>query len=226
MYINPQTIELDGLDDLIALTAYQSRAKSLPGGGYVLSENLANNKGGILYAQGVEIDHEKIQRLSKLSENNKDWDLKFSIQKNEALTETLRNRIKDDFGRMIETRKGRQEYRKMMEKVESTLEKYYTDIVSSDEMVYALIQAKYSELDNNDDNVTPMFNNAIHNCLLIIGIFQHAFEVTNTRFTHDDIMAGAQAGLLSSLGGIETSPMYKTKPIEEKEIRFSGRKPQ
>ena len=123
MYINPESIQLDNIQDLLTLTLYKPKTRALPGDGYVLAEDLVSkDKGGILYAKGMELDYDKIERLLRLRESNPDWDLSFVIQKNEKLTETLNKRVKADFVRLMESRKARNEYRRMMEKVGNTLD--------------------------------------------------------------------------------------------------------
>ena len=111
MIINTDIIEIGDLEELIAFTWFKpSVSRSVPGG-FTLAENLVNNKGGILYPKGTDLDADKIGRLIKLRDNNPDWKFIFKLERSERLNKTLCDRIYSDFNRFIVSKESRMEFR-------------------------------------------------------------------------------------------------------------------
>jgi len=220
MFINPQTLEVESLDELLAVTQYRPKVPTSVQVGFQLADNLNNAKGGVLYAKGADLDFEKIERLIRLQETNSEFELIFSIQKNDQLAGTFRDRILGDFNRFLASRKARNEFRRFMEKVETNLEATLEQMFSNSELYYLLVQMKMSEQSNAKDGATPVFNHLLNTVLITIGIFLQTYAVTNKKFTKEDIVNGACIALLLGLGGAETMPLYKEKPEEERKLRF------
>ena len=69
MKILPDALEFETVDDLCIFLRYDAKnTKSIPPG-YVLAEDMLNNKGGVLYAKDTELDASRIGRLIRIIEN-------------------------------------------------------------------------------------------------------------------------------------------------------------
>jgi len=106
MVINPETIDFDSLKSLEAFILYKANAKIGADAGFALSENLLNQKGGILYPKGMELDNDRLARLKRLHENNPEGEFSFSLLKSDKMVKTLAKRISEQLDRIIKSRKG------------------------------------------------------------------------------------------------------------------------
>ena len=113
MVIGTETIEIENLDELIVVTWYKPGVgKSVPVG-FTLADSVLNKTGGILFPKDMDVDADKIDRLVKFREKNKNDDFSFSILRSDKLLTVIKERINSDFRRFITSRKGKQEFRKM-----------------------------------------------------------------------------------------------------------------
>ena len=214
MVINPETIEFEALESLEAFIFYQPNLKVGADAGFLLADNLLNQKGGILYPKGMELDSDRISRLKRLHENNPDWEFSFSILKNDKLVNTLRTRIIGQFDRILKTRKGKNEYRRLMERVEKTLEKYNDELYARADFVYVLYQAWFTELTNSEDGRTPYFWHLLSTSLFAMGIINQAQQVLNVKFENEDHLRILQTAILRNIAGIEGVAFAKKKTPE------------
>ena len=215
MVINPETIEFDSLESLQAFIIYQKKAKIGKNAGFLLAENLLNQKGGILYPQGMDLDEDRIVRLQRLHENNPEWEFSFSLQKNDKLCKTLLTRILGQCGRIIKSRKGKQEYRRLYEKIEKMLEMYTDEIFKPDDFVYALYQAWFTESINSESGRNLYFLHLLSSMLLSLGVIQQAHQTMHLPFGREDYVKAAQTSLLRNIAGVEGVAFAKKKTPEQ-----------
>ena len=221
MIVGTDNIVIENLDDLISFTWYKPKVnKSVPPG-FTLAENLLNNKGGILFAKGTEIDANKVERLIKLKENNKSWKFEFHLERSEKLINTLNERLFADFNRFLVSKKSKQEFKRFMEKVGNMLENYRKEILNNDEIVLKLYSIRFKEEKCNPDSRTPYYNHLLNTALIVMGMINQAISKFAKKFASEDIVKGAQVGIFHGIGGISLVDTFCEKAPEEQKIRYT-----
>ncbi len=220
MVINPETVEFDSLESLEAFILYQPNMKIGSDAGFLLADNLLNQKGGILYPKGMDLDGDRLARLRRLHENNPEWEFSFSLLKNDRLKKTLASRIINQFERILKARKGKNEYRRLMERVEKLLEKYQDELFSLDDFVYVFYQTWFTELSNSEDGRTPYFWHQLSTTLWALGIVNQAHQVLGIKFENEDYLRVLQTAILKNMAGIEGVAFAKKKTPEELQAMY------
>lgn len=221
MVIGTETIEVEGVNELIAVTWYKPNvSKSVPAG-FTLADSVLNKTGGILFPKDMDIDADKIDRLVKFREKNKNDDFNFSITRSDKLISVMKERLNSDFKRFITSRKGKQEFRKFMEKVEDLFESHFDDILDREDLILSLYRNRVIEELSNPDSRTPFYNSLINTSLIAIGIIQQAIQKGSKKFKSDDIVNAGKAGLMMGMGGAQIVNTFNEMSLEEQKIRFT-----
>lgn len=215
MVINPESIEFDSIENAGAFIQYQPGTNIGKESGFVLADNLMNQKGGILYPKGMEMDLDRLKRLQKIHENNPDWQLSISIQKNPNLVKTLQTRIFGEFQKLIDAKKNKQEYRKLFERIEKLLETYEEDVFEPADLIYALYQSWFTESSTSEDTRTPYFRHLLNTFLFSIGIVHQAQQYLGLKFSREEYIMLGKIALLRNITGIEGLVFSKNKKLEE-----------
>jgi len=220
MIIGPETIEFSNLDTLVKFTGYKEKVQTSVPEGLELAKDVINSKGGVLYAKETVIDEVKITRLRKILEMNPDINFEFSFRKNDKLISSLKKIISRDFKRIIDSRKVRGEYRKLMDRVSKAIDLYFDSIFSNPELVYFLYRLKLVEASAAKEGVPRSYFHTISVCLFSLGIMQNMGYVSDEKFGQDDFIKLGQAALLHDAGGIEKTPDFTELKIEERKKRY------
>jgi len=220
MFITPETLELENLNELVSFTRDKSGSSSSVTSGFILAKNLLNQKGGILYPEGASLDQQKISRLIKLKDNNPDVSFTLSLKRAPSLLKTLKNWILGDVERMVSSRKVRKEFSRMIERVDEAIKKYSEEIFDKEEVIYTLYQTRFAEQLNSKEGTTPFYNHLIGTFLMVIAIFQQSYKVIHKQFKREEFYLGAKAALMRPIGGCEQITMTEKVTYEELQNRF------
>ena len=181
--VGQSKILVEDLAALKLLTGYKPDEEDSVQEGFILGEPVLNERNIMIYPPGKEITHVEISRLEKLQETSPAFRPKFSIQKNVKLIGRFRDELKDDFRRLIESKKRRDKYAQFMLEVEKSLEYYIQDILESEDIVYTLSQMKLKDhqLSKDDAARASHFTHSINTLLYSLGIAKNSHKMTNFR---------------------------------------------
>jgi len=214
------TVEFENVDDLIIFTRFNPKNnKSVPKG-YELAEDLANKKGGILYAKDSELDAIKIGRLKKILENNPGMISGIILKRTDELVRIEREKIYSGLKRFIESKKSRSEFNKFMKTVLNLLESQWQKMLTSGDVVLYLSQLKFKEDKTKKTKINPFYNHVLNTAIFSIGILAHIYYVNQEKFTSEELVDVATAALLHIAGGWETSGDFIEAPIEKRTQQF------
>ncbi len=145
MNITPDTLEFGSIDDLSIFVRYDAKnPKSVPKG-YVLAEDMLNNKGGVLYAKGTEIDGSHIGRLIRILENNPEVKPKFILKLNDIVIKIEQAKILAGIKQLIDSKASRKVYARFMASVKKVIELRFHDILTSPDIILFISKLKFIE---------------------------------------------------------------------------------
>lgn len=140
--VTEDAIVIEGIKTLIAFSKYHPIKKDTVLKGLYLAEDLLNEKGGVLYSSGTELDHQVITRLVKTQDLNPETTFQFKVQRSPELTRTLVNRIISDVVRLIRLRSSSKTYSFLFTGQEKQIVQYITEVFTGEDILYALYQQK------------------------------------------------------------------------------------
>lgn len=220
MIVNPDSIEFESLDDLCIFVRYSAKnSKSVPAG-YVLAEDLLNNKGGVLYAKDTELDASRITRLIRILENNPEIKPSFLIVLNDTVLKTEHAKILAALNRLIESKAGRKVYSKLMFSVKALIESRINDILKDPEIILYISKLKFLEDKSKKSNINPFYNHSLNSLIFAMGITANLMELSQEKFEPKEIGEIGLVALLQNSGGWETCGQYMELPIEERKSKF------
>ncbi|MFC1555123.1 HD domain-containing protein [candidate division KSB1 bacterium] len=213
--INPGTLNIENLKAFLKIMKFDPAVKKMFPKGFTLAEPINNNTGGILFPKDTDLSVESISRLIKLKENNPDYNFNISLKKSKKVSSHFREVIKRDFNKLIDAKKGKQEFRKSIGRLEKTLEMYLDDILSDDELIYLLFRGRSIDEVTSKSGIPRHFYHSINVSIFALEILQNALMTTGTRFDKPDLINVAVLGLIHDMGAIENVGQYVELPIEK-----------
>lgn len=220
MIFSQSTVEFDTLDDFILFTRYNPKNKNSVPKGYSLSENLVNNEGAILYTKDSEMDATRIGRLKRIMENNPEVNPRITLNRNDKIVEIERQKIGGALKRLIESKRSRAEFAKFMKTVQTTFESQWKNILKEPETILYISQLKFLEDKFKKTKINPFYNHALNTGIFAIGIVLHLSQVTEHKYTPDDLNDVLMASILMEAKGWESAGESIERPVEERKKNF------
>ncbi len=218
--ITPKTVEIKTLKSLILFTGYNVKVKQTMPKGLKTAKDICIDTGAVLIPKEVVLEHAHIGQLTKRKENNPDSDFEFSLQSNDAMLDLLKDRLKSDFKRIVESKKMRIEYRRMMDRVQGVIEGYFDDIFKNEELVYQIYRLFFIEKELVGEGVTQQYYHMISVFIYSIGIGIQSFQVSDKKFTKEDFIKLGTIALLHDFAGMEAMPDSVEKTIEVRKQNY------
>ena len=220
MIVNPDSIEFESLDDLCIFVRYNSKnSKSVPAG-YILAEDLMNNKGGVLYAKDTELDAARITRLLRILENNPEIKPSFLIKLNDIVLKIEHGKILAALIRLIESKASRKVYAKLMFSVKTLIESRINDILKEPEIILYISKLKFLEDKSKKSTINPFYNHTLNSLIFSMGITANLIESNEEKFEPKEIGEIGLVALLQNSGGWETSGQFMDLSVEERKKKF------
>ncbi len=220
MLISADSITFDNVDDFAVFVRYNPKnSKSVPDG-YILAEDLVNEKGGILYAANSDMDAMKIGRLKKIEENNPEIKNKVVIQLTDKVHLIEKEKIKAAAKRLIESKKSRMEYSKIMNLVSNMLESRWNDILDNDNLVLNISRLKFLEDKTKKTTISPFYNHVLNTLIFATGIMINMYYVNKEKSTAKEYSELGQAALTVDNGGWRTVGEHMDRPVEERQKQY------
>ncbi|MCP4726383.1 MAG: hypothetical protein GY863_15165 [bacterium] len=220
MLISADSITFDNVDDFAVFVRYNPKnSKSVPEG-YVLAEDLVNEKGGILYAANSDMDAMKIGRLKKIQENNPEIKNKVVIKLSDRVNEIEREKIKAAAKRLIESKRSRMEYSKIMSLVQNMLDSRWNNILENNDLVLNISRLKFLEDRTKKSTISPFYNHVLNTLIFATGVMINMYYVNKEKSTAKEYTELGQAALLVDNGGWKNVGEHMEKPVEERQKQY------
>jgi len=220
MHIDAEYVEIESLKELTEFVKYNPKAKKSVVSGFVLGKDIDFKGGGKLFTKGTELDDAKLEKLHKLQERTES-EFAFSIERNERLKGIISKRLIGLFKSMITSRSSRTEFRKMMSRIEKSLDNYLPEIFEKDDLVYILYESYFKEKNILRKGRPIYFYHMINTVLFSVGIVLESFKISDFKFTTDDIKNIIIASILNNIGPQQALQGFiELKESERKEKYF------
>ncbi|MFC1565246.1 hypothetical protein ACFL6G_09940, partial [candidate division KSB1 bacterium] len=220
MLISADSISFDTVDDFAVFVRYNPKnSKSVPEG-YILAEDIVNDKGGILYAANSDMDAMKIGRLKKIQENNPEMKPKVIILLNDKLVDIEREKIKSAAKRLVESKRSRMEYSKIMTLVQNMLDARWGNILENREIVLNISRLKFLEDKTKKSTISPFYNHILNTLIFSIGVMINMYYVNKEKSTAKEYAELGMAALLADNGGWENVGQHMEKNVEERQKQY------
>ncbi|MFC1557387.1 hypothetical protein ACFL5L_05325 [candidate division KSB1 bacterium] len=220
MIVTESTVEFENIDDLIIFTRFNPKnEKSVPKG-YELAEDVVNNKGGVLYAKDSEVDAVRIGRLQRIIENNPEMKPKFVLKRSELFEKIEREKIHSALNRLIESKKTRAEFNKMMKTLNNAVEARWKLMLTDPEIVLYISQLKFLEDKTKKTTIDPFYNHMVNTAIYAMGIMINIIQVTQEKFSAEDMAELLLVAMLHAAKGWESVGQHMDAPLEERKKKY------
>ena len=220
MIISPDTIEFENIDDLCVFVRFNPKNKKSVLAGYILSEDVLNDKQGILYAKDTQLDAARISQLKRVIENNPDTTPKIVINLNDSVIKYEKVKMLAALNQLIESKARRPVYAKFMSTVKSTLEAHINDILSDQDIVLYISKLKFFEAKTRKTKINPFYNHMLNTLIFSIGIMSNLRQLTHEEYSQEEVAELGLVALLHGAGGWQTCVQYLDFTIEERRKKY------
>lgn len=220
MKILSDAIEFDNIDDLCIFVRYDPKNDKSVSNGYVLAEDMLNNKGGVLYAKDTEIDSVRIKRLIRILENNPEVKPKFIIKLNDIVVKIEEAKMLVRINRLIDSKASSKVYGRLMASVKKLLESSIHDIFASPELILYISKLKFLENKSKKSKISPFYNHMLNTLIFSMGIVAYLKDEAKVQLETDDIGTIGVLALFHAVGGWETSGENLELPLDVRKVKY------
>ncbi|RKY85663.1 hypothetical protein DRQ09_07000, partial [candidate division KSB1 bacterium] len=143
-----------------------------------------------------------------------------SIEKSNQVKNFFKDKIKFDFSKLIEAKKGKIEFRKSIGKTEKAINMFLEDILNNDDLIFTIYKIKCIDEATSKSGIPLFYNHIINEVILSTSIIKNAEFNIAMKFNIDDMKNIANAALLHNVKGIETKGKYTQYKPEERKKRY------
>lgn len=222
--VEEDKIILEGIEALVSFTKYSALKKDSVLKGVILAEDLLNDKGGVLYSAGQEMDHQKVSRLIRTADLNPNFDYTFRIKRGTELTGTLKGRIKEDFNRLLKSKMSLKAFQSFLSAIDKEIEEYVDEIFTSENLLFSIYQQKMQTELSKVKQASTYYNHAINVALFSLAIAKSP-EFADWNWDKEKYVNLMKAALLHNLSCVnETETLLNRKEEFRRDEYFKALK--
>jgi len=136
-------IEIEGIDTFLRFSRYDPDLPHIFVPDIILSEDLTNKFGTVLYTRGTLISPDRVHRLLRLRENNPNLDFTFRIKRSTRLIASFRKDVKEQIISLFRRRVNTGAFTKLLSQFDRTIDTFIDEILSDESITLALFKFRF-----------------------------------------------------------------------------------
>jgi hypothetical protein len=164
------TIDLNGMDNLLAFSRYNPDKPESLLEGMELDEDLTIRFGTILYAKGTKFTPKHITRLIQLQESNPSLDFIFKLKRNAELIKSFSNEIKKHFVTLVNHLSKTLAFSNLLSQIDGDIDSFIDDILTDESITLSLFQARYTCQNSEKNRSKIIFDHSLNVALFSLAI--------------------------------------------------------